>query len=112
MREIASSQLIQQGRNTMKKVSFSLGLGLFVTMSACITSCRTVSTNSSEKSLPIPADGVLTPEVWIPACQAELANPVTGAASRQELVQLANTTNCATAFPAIKKIVDSFVKRS
>ncbi len=92
----------------MKRLAWTSSFGLL--LCSTFTACRTVST-SSEKSLPIPTDGILTYEAWVPACQAELANPVSGAASRQDLIQIAKTDDCAAAFPAIRKIVDDYLAK-
>jgi len=87
-------------------LAMALGIGL--------PGCRTSSENSEsdEKALPIPRDGSnITLEEWVKSCEAELANPKTGMESRQELLGLAKTQDCAMAYPAIQKIVDQFARK-
>ena len=94
----------------MKSCTRTCSWNFVVVTSLILGACRTVQSSES-LSLPIPHDGSLKLETWIPACEAELANPVTGASSRQELLALAKTDNCSVAFPMIQKLVDSLTSR-
>ena len=95
----------------MKHVSWTYSLALVSTTCLFLGACRSTMQTSEDKSLPISTDSTLSLETWLPACNAELANPASGKSSREELIALAKTDDCATAFPTIQKIVDDYLSK-
>jgi hypothetical protein len=77
-----------------------------------LAGCRTSAQQSEEKSLSIPQDKDFTLESWTAACERDLNDPVEGAKSKAELMELAGTSNCAKAYPAVRSIFDQFGKIS
>lgn len=74
-------------------------------------SCKSTS-ESTEKSLSLTPETTLDITAWTKACKEELANPATGASSRQDLKKLAGTDDCAAAYPTVKQIVESYTRKS
>lgn len=85
-------------------------IGMSVVMLS-VNACKTAN-SSNEQALPLDKMSQLSQTQWIEACQSELNNPKTGADSRAELKQLANTEDCTTAFPVVKSIAAAYAKPS
>ena len=73
---------------------------------ASLFACRT--TASQSKDVPTESINQMTEQQWVDACQAELANPKTAAKARADLTKLADTTDCAAAYPVIKEIFERY----
>lgn len=72
--------------------------------------CKT-SSQSSPNALPLEQITSLSLAEWVVACQSELDNIETGEQSKAELQLLANTTDCASAYPIVKRIIETYSKR-
>ncbi|MCX6106916.1 MAG: hypothetical protein NTY08_13910 [Proteobacteria bacterium] len=83
---------------------------LITTLSAVsFFACKT--TASKNKDLPTESITQMTEQQWVDACQAELANPKAAAKARADLTKLANTTDCAAAYPVIKEIFEHYASK-
>jgi len=93
--------------NNMRNYSavlLGISIGLFV------YACKTSGT-STQQALPVEQIGDLSLDEWVAACQTELNNPQTAAQSRADLQALAQTTDCANAYPIVKSIVEQYRSR-
>jgi len=72
--------------------------------------CKT-SSQSSPNALPLEQLTSLSRADWIVACQSELDNNETGGQSKAELQLLADTADCDSAYPIVKRIVEEYSKR-
>jgi hypothetical protein len=91
----------------MNRIYVLVGLSsLLIVSSACKT-----TNDSSQKSLNIENIENLSLEGWVSACNAQLRNPESAAQSMAELQDLAQTTDCAKAYPIVKSIVEQFSSR-
>ena len=94
-------------RSCMKSLVFSALLVPVFLTSACKTTAQ-----SSAQSVPFSAAGMMTLEEWTAACQKELSNPKTGKRSKAELLKVANTVDCAAAYPTVRQILERSYKQS
>jgi hypothetical protein len=73
--------------------------------------CKT-TTGSGEKSVSFENAEVMSLQEWTTACQKELDHPTTGSAAKNELMQVADTTDCASAYPTVKGILEQVYHRT
>jgi len=69
--------------------------------------CKSTS-NSGVQDFNVGAIQTLTLQQWTAACQQQLNDPKGGAQARSDLQALANTTDCATAYPVLQKVMASY----
>jgi hypothetical protein len=91
----------------MKSLVLSVLLGPVLMTGACKTTAH-----STAQSVPFSAAGMMTLEEWTAACQKELSNPKTGKKSKAELLRVANTVDCAAAYPTVRQILERSYKQS
>jgi hypothetical protein len=47
----------------------------------------------------------MSADEWIQACERELADPVEAEAAKRDLLALANTSDCAAAYPTVRTVL-------
>ncbi len=93
-------------RSRMKSLVLCAFLGPVLMTGACKTTAQ-----SSAQSVPFDAAAMMTLQEWTAACQKELNDPKTGKVSKAELLKVANTVDCAAAYPTVRQILERSYKQ-
>jgi hypothetical protein len=95
----------------MKSSKFMANSRIFIIALSAVSIFACKTTASKNKDLPTEEIAQMTEQQWVGACQAELANPKTAAKARADLTKLADTTDCARAYPVIKEIFEHYASK-